>query len=116
MGFSRQRLRGHRNGQRLSHAALGERAGLEPKVVAAFEAGEAEPSDDDVEALASALGVPATELEGRGLDEIDEYLDAVFQYAQPLTEDGVWRAAYALVETEEAARRLRERKGKRKGR
>lgn len=96
MGFSPDRLRGHRHGQKLHVAALAKAAGMLPERLSSIEAGREQPTNDEVAALERSLQV-GTE----GLDEVrttptQNYLSAVLTYARSLTEDEIEIAAYTI--------------------
>lgn len=97
MNFSRARLRGHRQGRRLTQAALGALVGLEAGEVDAIEAGLSEPSELLVVDLARALDLPLHELHRISADYVEDYLSAVMPYGQPMSDRDVEMAAHALT-------------------
>lgn len=96
MTFSRARLRGHRQGRRLTQAALGALVGLEAGEVDAIEAGLSEPSELLVVDLARALDLSLHELHRISADYAEDYLSTVMSYARPISDDACRRAAHAL--------------------
>ena len=88
MNFSRARLRGHREGRRLSQAALGALVGLEAGEVAAIEAGvQRGLSELLVADLARALDVPLYELHCIDADYAEDYGSAFMAHAAPVSDD-----------------------------
>jgi transcriptional regulator with XRE-family HTH domain len=90
MTFSRARLRGHRDGRRLSQTALAAAAGLEPTVLADIEAGRVEPGEPTVRDLAVALRVARSALVPTRGDWAEDYIEVVVSYLPdgPVPADG----------------------------
>jgi transcriptional regulator with XRE-family HTH domain len=88
--FSRARLRGHRDGRRLSQTALAAAAGLEPGVLADIEAGRVEPGEPTVRSLADALRVARSALVPTRGDWAEDYIEVVVSYLPdgPFSPDG----------------------------
>lgn len=97
MKFSRARLRGHRDGRKLSQAAVADVAGLAPSVYELIEFGRVRPTQTQLDRLARALGVPSDELCSETPDDYDlNYAEAVLQHVAPMTDEDIERAAAAL--------------------
>lgn len=96
MGFSPDRLRGHRHGQKLRMATLARLAEMEPLRLHAIETGAAGPSFAEEDRLVRALGVLPTDLDATRLTPSQNYLAAVLTYARDLTEDEIETAASTI--------------------
>lgn len=97
MKFSRARLRGHRDGRKLSEAAVAEAAGLAPSVYTQIEIGRVRPTGPQLDRIAAAVGVPTDELcSAEPLDYDLDYAEAVLQYVAPMSDEDIERVAAAL--------------------
>lgn len=96
MHFSLARLRGHRDGRRLTVHEVAERLHVADRVYEQIESGERETSAVLVQRVAQILGISETELYSEGATYEDDYADAVLQYATPMTDADIDRAAKAI--------------------
>lgn len=94
MGFSPDRLRGYRHGQKLSVETVASAAGMAPQYLAAVESAQVMPTEAEIETLAEVLCV-AGFYPQRPLPTQD-YLSAVLEYARSLTEDEIEIAARTI--------------------
>lgn len=91
--FSRQRLRGHRDGRGMSRADLAGAAERTQAAVKSYEDGVCQPPAGALIALADALGVTVDDLYSRHDDSVEDYLDAVASHCRPLTDTELEAAA-----------------------
>lgn len=98
--FSRQRLRGLRNGAGLSRQALAARVGYSIADVTAWETDDGStPSPETIAALADALRVTPGDLDQVHDDPVQEYVSGVLHDAPPLPDDALEAAARVLRRT-----------------
>lgn len=96
MHFSPARLRGHRDGRRLSVHEVADRLHVADRVYEQIESGERETNGVVVQRLAQILDVSETELYSEGATYEDDYASAALQYATPMTDADIDRAAKAI--------------------
>lgn len=96
MPFSPARLRGHRDGLRLSTHEVAYRCTFGDSIYEQIEAGEREVTHLVAQRLASALDVPLAELYSENASYEDDYADAALQHTAPMSNEDIDRAAKAI--------------------
>jgi transcriptional regulator with XRE-family HTH domain len=96
--FSRDRLRGHRNGLGLSLADLSERTDptINMHTIKSYETGRAEPPAHRLGVLADALGIAIDDLYTQHDDRVRDYCAAVASHGPPMSEESLDAAATVL--------------------
>jgi DNA-binding XRE family transcriptional regulator len=84
--FSRDRLRGHRNGTGLTRAQVAAHIGRTEAAYKSYEAGTAEPPARMLAALAELFGVAIDDLYQQRDDPVADYASAVAKHCRPLTD------------------------------
>lgn len=94
--FSRDRMRGHRDGLGLTLTDLGRRTGINPNTLRSYESGKAEPPARRLGVLAEALDVHIDDLYGQHGDPIRDYCAAVAAHGPPMSDQAITNAATVL--------------------
>lgn len=94
--FSRDRVRGHRNGLGLSHAEVGAAIGRTEAVVKSYEDGAAQPPAGVLAALAEMFGTTVDDLYSKRDDPVADYVNTVAAHCRPLTDAELEGAATVL--------------------
>lgn len=94
--FSPARLRGFRDWQNLSRAALAARIGRSAEAVQQWEKARAHPTEESLAAVAFALGIDVADMDRVHDDPTEDYIDAVLHRAPPLPPDALEAAALVL--------------------
>lgn len=95
--FSPGRLRAYRDLNRYTRAMLGDRTGLPPDTIAAYEEGTATPTTTHMTALATALNIQPHDLIGSaGADNSWEYWGLICATMPPMTDDQIATVATVL--------------------